>query len=197
MSHALERKTPYHAVFSAPWWKAAGVRAGRTAVIVASTYLPAAYTEAVPWLVLLSAGLVAGLLSILTSLAGLAEVNSVSVPWFVAIFIRVVKTVAQALGAGVLANVVFIQDINWEAVLATTIASGFGSLLLGVLKTLPETQDPVAQAVVPVVIRDSETGEPVTAAATTVNVFQAGDTTAEGIEAGAVDIKNPGDHTHD
>jgi len=133
----------YNSVFSGAWWKAAGVRAFRTFLIVATTYLPATYTDAVPFAVALSAAGFAAILSIVTSLAGLAEVNAVQVPWFIAILIRVVKTVAQALAGGVLANVVLIQDIRWDTVLATTISAGFGSLLLGALKTLPETADPI------------------------------------------------------
>lgn len=142
----------YVPVLSLPWWRAAGIRALRTALIVATTYTPAVYTEAVPWLMLLSAAAMAGILSLLTSLAGLAEVNHVSVPWPIAIAIRVIKTVAQALTSGVLANVIFIQDIQWDLVLATTIASGFGSLLLGAMKTLPETEDPITPTAVPVVV---------------------------------------------
>lgn len=149
----------YHPVLSAEWWRAAGIRALRTALIVATTYLPATYTEAVPILVLASAAAMAGVLSLITSLAGLAEVNAVSVPWPIAIFIRVVKTIAQALVSGVLANVIFIQDIQWETVLATTISAGFGSLLLGALKTLPETTDPIAPVTIQGMVTDSKTGE--------------------------------------
>lgn len=150
----------YHPVLSKEWWRAALVRALRTALIIATTYTPAVYTDAVPWLVLASASAMAFILSLLTSLAGLAEVNSVTVPWPIAIAIRVVKTIAQALVSGVLANVIFIQDIQWEAVLATTIGAGFGSLLLGALKTLPETTDPIAQATVPATIFNTTTNAP-------------------------------------
>ena len=142
----------YVPVLSGAWWRAASVRALRTALIVATAYTPAVYTEVAPWLMLLSAAVIAGALSFLTSLAGLAEVNHVNVPWPIAVAIRVIKTVAQALTSGVLANVIFIQDIRWDLVLATTIASGFGSLLLGALKTLPETEDPITPVAVPVVV---------------------------------------------
>lgn len=150
----------YHPVLSKEWWRAALVRALRTALVVATAYMPALYTDAVPWVVMGSAAAMAFVLSILTSLAGLAEVNSVTVPWPIAIAIRVVKTIAQALVSGVLANVIFIQDIQWDAVLATTIGAGFGSLLLGALKTLPETTDPVAQATVPATIYNTTTHTP-------------------------------------
>ncbi len=135
---------------SAVWWKAAGIRALRTAILVAVTYIPASLTGAVPYTVLGSAALVAAVLSLITSLAGIAEVDGTTQPWYFALLSRVVKTVAQALVSGVLANVVFIADINWQAVLATTITAGLGSLLLGVLKTLPESDEPIAVATVSV-----------------------------------------------
>ena len=130
------------------WWKAAGVRALRTMLLVAVTYVPATATDAVPYVVLGSAALVAGILSLITSLAGIGEVTGVAEPWYFSILSRVVKTIAQALAGGVLANVVFLSDIHWDAVLATTITAGFGSLLLAVLNRLPEVIDPTIPPVV-------------------------------------------------
>lgn len=131
-------------ITSALWWRAAFIRAFRTFLLVGVTYVPASYTDAVPWVVLGSAALGAGVFSIVTSLAGLAEVDGKSQPWYFAILSRVVKTIGQALASGALANIVFISDINWDAVLATSIAAGFGSLLLGVLKQLPEADEPTS-----------------------------------------------------
>jgi hypothetical protein len=156
---------------SAAWWKAAGIRALRTAILVAVTYVPATLTDAVPYVVLGSAAAVAAILSLIMSLAGIAEVDGTTQPWYFAILSRVVKTVAQALAGGVLANAVFLSDISWEAVLATTLAAGFGSLLLGVLKTLPESDVPVANATVPITVTNvygvpSEQAVPAVAQAT-------------------------------
>lgn len=58
------------------WLKAAGVRAVRTMGQTASALVPAAIKfEEVDWLVVLSTALTAGILSIVTSLAGLPEVK--------------------------------------------------------------------------------------------------------------------------
>lgn len=58
------------------WWKAAGIRAIRT---VAQTAVATIGTEAliseVNWLAVLSASALAGVLSLLTSIAGLPEVD--------------------------------------------------------------------------------------------------------------------------
>lgn len=59
------------------WWKAALVRALKTVCQTAiATIGAAAVVEAVNWLTVLSASALAGLLSILTSLAGLPEVSN-------------------------------------------------------------------------------------------------------------------------
>lgn len=58
------------------WWKAAGVRALKTvAQTAAATIGTTAVISEVNWLVVLSASALAGLLSILTSVAGLPEVE--------------------------------------------------------------------------------------------------------------------------
>lgn len=123
------------------WWKAAGVRAFRTALLVAIPYIPASLTDTVPYLTIVSAAVMGGILSLLTSLTGLSEADGRVMPWYWAILERVVKTTAQALVTA-LATTVFITDVNWANVLAITTASAFGSLLLAVLKILPESEDP-------------------------------------------------------
>lgn len=59
------------------WWKAAGIRAVKT---VAQTAVAVIGTSAlltdVSWLAVLSASILAGILSLLTSLAGLPEANA-------------------------------------------------------------------------------------------------------------------------
>ena len=58
------------------WWKAAGIRALKTICQTAvATIGTATVLEEVNWLMILSSSLLAGLLSILTSLAGLPEVK--------------------------------------------------------------------------------------------------------------------------
>jgi len=57
------------------WWKAAGVRALKTVAQTAiATIGTTALINEVNWLVVLSASALAGVLSLLTSLAGLPEV---------------------------------------------------------------------------------------------------------------------------
>jgi hypothetical protein len=128
-------------LFTARWWSAASVRALRTAVLVALPYLPAALTDTVPYLTIASAAVMGGILSYLTSLTGLSEVDGRVMPWYFAILERVVKTAAQALVTA-LATTVFVTDVNVPQVLSIVASSAFGSLLLAVLKILPESEDP-------------------------------------------------------
>jgi hypothetical protein len=58
------------------WWKAAGIRAIKTICQTAvATIGTATVLEDVNWIMILSASLLAGILSLLTSLAGLPEVG--------------------------------------------------------------------------------------------------------------------------
>ena len=57
---------------NAKWWKAAGIRAIKTAV---STIGTSAVISEVNWLIVASASALAGILSLLTSIAGLPEVK--------------------------------------------------------------------------------------------------------------------------
>lgn len=62
---------------SSSWFKAAGIRAVKTVCqTAAATISTAAMLSEVNWLVVLSTALLAGILSILTSLAGLPEVGT-------------------------------------------------------------------------------------------------------------------------
>ena len=60
------------------WWKAAGIRAIKTvAQTMAATIGTSAVVSAVDWKIVVSSGIVSGVLSLLTSLAGLPEVKMV------------------------------------------------------------------------------------------------------------------------
>lgn len=62
---------------SKQWWKAAGIRAVKTVAQTAiATIGTSVVISEVNWLAVLSASVVAGLLSLLTSVAGLPEVPS-------------------------------------------------------------------------------------------------------------------------
>ncbi len=58
------------------WWRAAGIRAARTAAQTAvATIGTGALLSEVNWLAVVSASLLAGILSMLTSVAGLPEIS--------------------------------------------------------------------------------------------------------------------------
>lgn len=59
------------------WWKAAGVRAAKTlAQTAVATIGTAAALESVDWRMVLSASVLAAILSLLTSIAGLPELDA-------------------------------------------------------------------------------------------------------------------------
>ena len=63
-------------IFTKEWWKAAGIRAIKTVAQTAiATIGTAAVMSQVNWLAVLSASCLAGILSLLTSLTGLPEVD--------------------------------------------------------------------------------------------------------------------------
>ena len=63
-------------IFTKEWFKAAGVRAVKTVAQTAVAMIPVAATiQQVDWLTVLGTAALAGVVSILTSLAGLPEVK--------------------------------------------------------------------------------------------------------------------------
>lgn len=63
-------------IMSKKWWKCAGVRAVKTmAQTAVATIGSSAVINEVNWLMVLSASVLAGILSMLTSVAGLPEVD--------------------------------------------------------------------------------------------------------------------------
>lgn len=63
-------------ITSPAWWRAAGIRAIRTVAQTAlATIGTTALLEDVNWIVVASASVLAGILSLLTSLSGLPEVE--------------------------------------------------------------------------------------------------------------------------
>lgn len=63
-------------IFTKNWWKAAGIRALRTFAQAAAAMIPAAVTiTQVDWKAVVGTAALAALLSVLTSLAGLPEVD--------------------------------------------------------------------------------------------------------------------------
>lgn len=132
-------------ITSGAWWKAALARGFRTAAVVAIPYVPVTL-DGTDYLILASAAGMGFILSILTSLAGIAEADGAEVPWWYATLSRVVKTVAQALVAAVGSAVLF-TDVDWSIIPALVVSSAVGSLLLAVTKQLPEAHNPEANPV--------------------------------------------------
>jgi hypothetical protein len=63
-------------IFTKKWWKCAGIRALKTVAQSALASIPAAVTIAeVDWLTVAGIAALAGVISLLTSLAGLPEVD--------------------------------------------------------------------------------------------------------------------------
>lgn len=63
-------------IFTKVWWKAAGIRALRTFAQAAAAMIPAAVTiTQVDWKAVVGTAVLAALLSVLTSLSGLPEVD--------------------------------------------------------------------------------------------------------------------------
>lgn len=158
-------------LFTIVWWKAAFFRALRTAGVIATPYVPTIlYTN--DWLILGSAAGFGFLSSIVTSLFGIPESDGTKVTWWFGLTERVVKTAAQAL-LTVFGTATMFEEVNWESAPAIVGTAVLGSLLLGVLKVLPESEIPIAQVAAPVVIVNPDTGEsteqevPVVAVATT------------------------------
>lgn len=157
-------------ILSRDWWKAAGIRALRTAIVIAIPYVPFLVADQ-NYLIVLSAAAFGAFASLLTSLFGIAETSGTTVPWYYAIAERAVKTAAQSLLTAFGTATLF-SDVDWNLVLPVVVTAVLGSVLLGFLKTLPETVDPIAQAVIEVNVAKTDsagidTGE------TTVQVIPA------------------------
>lgn len=146
---------------SLEWWKAAVIRALRTALVIAVPYAPVVLYDG-SWLLLFSSAGFGALTSLLTSLFGIAETEGKSVQWYWAVFERVVKTAAQALLTAFGTATLF-SDVDWNAVPALVGSAVLGSLLLAVLKQLPEADAPLAAPTVGTIVVNNA-GEQVEAA---------------------------------
>lgn len=130
-------------VTSAAWWKAALIRAVRTALVIAVPYVGGGVIAHVPWLAAASAAGLGFILSLLTSLVGLPELAG-KVPVWLALLERVTKTIAQSLLTGI-GTVALFQSVDWTTALQAALLAGLGSLLLGVLGFLPESTNTAQQ----------------------------------------------------
>ena len=134
-------------LLSAVWWRAAGARAVRTALIVLTPYVPTVIHDGNYALVGSVVGF-AALSSLITSLFGIAETTGTTVTWYYAILERSVKTTAQAL-LTLFGTATMFQQVHWAEAPALIGTAVLGSLVLSFLGFLPETKDDTSPQVIP------------------------------------------------
>lgn len=127
----------------AVWAKAAGVRAIKTVAqtMVANVGIAAAVNPG-DWLVALSASLLAGIVSLATSLVGLPEETDGSGgarSWVKSAVIRSIKTIGQSVASS-LATFTLLSEVYWPSVLAAALVAGALSILTSIAG-LPEATE--------------------------------------------------------
>jgi len=141
----------------AAWWKSAFLRALYTAIAIALPYLGGALLTEVPWLTAALASGLGFIASLATSLAGLPEAEGTDLPWWLAAVERVVKTFAQALGAGFV-GATLLTDVDWIVVLQAAALSALVSLLRLILATLPNDPTPPPAVIQTIDLPDHSAG---------------------------------------
>jgi len=134
-------------ILSGAWWKAAALRALRTAIVIAVPYFGGGTLLHIPWATAAGAVVLGAIASLATSLVGLPELSDAGTPIGLALLERVVKTAGQSIVAGIGSAAIF-SDVHWSVVLQATVVASIGSLFIGVLGYLPESTLPVANAIV-------------------------------------------------
>ena len=122
------------------WIKAAGIRAAKTfaEVATASIGMGAAFGE-VSWLEVISQAGLSTILSLITSLAGLPELEANGTKsWILAAGVRALKTVAQA-AISVISTAVMIGEVDWIRVASVAAVSGIESILISIAG-IPEAE---------------------------------------------------------
>lgn len=127
------------------WWRAAAIRALRTAGVLLAPYVPTIlYTG--DFLIVASVVGFGALGSLVTSLAGIAETEGKTVVWYYAVLERSVKTAAQATLALFGTSTIF-QNVDWSAAPQLIGTAVLGTLVLAFMDFLPETEGkPLAEA---------------------------------------------------
>lgn len=130
-------------ILSLTWWKDAGRRAGRTALVTLLPFvlgLGAADDPQQLALSALSTVALAVVLSLAWSLRSLPEADETKPrPWWAATLDRVVRTFGQVLFASIPA-VTLIEQVEWTAVLVQAATAAAGSFILALVSVLPETE---------------------------------------------------------
>jgi len=133
---------------SRAWWAAAGQRAARSALVVLVPYvMTGGGVSHVDYVVAASAAGLMAVLSLLTSLAGLPELDGTGTSWWAAALVRGVKSFAQAIVALAGPSWVLLSDVPWSTVIDGAAAAAVGSVILGLIGKLPEAQPVTVPAV--------------------------------------------------
>lgn len=121
------------------WLRLAGARALRTALVTLVPLLPFLLAGDDVGATLSTIAM-AGVLSLVTSLAGLPENTGRHVTWWYATAVRAVKTFGQVLAAQ-LAVAVILTDVDWAVALWSAFGSACGTVLLAAIARLPEVEE--------------------------------------------------------
>lgn len=138
--------------FNILWIKAALIRAMKTFFQVFSSSIGVSATlGGIDWATVTSASVMAAMLSIIMSIAGLPEVKGEGKDWWKAALVRAVKTFFQTFG-GVIGSCALLSEVAWLPALSTACVAMILSLATSVAG-LPEVdipedpEDPNAPAV--------------------------------------------------
>ena len=82
----------------------------------------------------------AGVASLVTSLAGLPELDGTGRSWWHATLIRAGKTFGQVLAASI-TTAILVTDVSWGSVLWSAVGAAAGTVLLAVIAVLPEADE--------------------------------------------------------
>ena len=124
-------------VFTPAWWHAAGQRAAYTALAALLPLAALLFTGDATPLYVLSIVALSALVSLVTSLAGIPEVDGKSVPLWRAIVVRVLKTAGQ-VAAPVLASVALLEHVGWYELGVAVAGAALATLIRTLMAYLPE-----------------------------------------------------------
>jgi hypothetical protein len=130
------------------FWEATFYRVARTFLTTLLSFVTVAGgINEVNWTPALSASALAGVLSALTALIDLPEAGGKVYPKLVALLIRSGKSFVQALLAFIPTAAVFLTDVDWQQGVKVAAGAALGSLILGLISVLPESNPAPTQEI--------------------------------------------------